>query len=172
MVELIPPRTEYRESYLDALREFHAENRNLHIDYEFARRDFDAFVRDLLARRDQLLPGRVPESVFWLVEENTYIGRLALRHSLNHSLRQIGGHIGYEIRPTQRRRGYGTLILKLGLREAAAIGLERALVTCDEDNIGSARIIEANGGVLNDTVVIEGHRAPVRRYWIELKTER
>jgi predicted acetyltransferase len=168
MAELVIPRFDYRESWLSALREFHAENRNLHFDYEFIQRDFGAFVSDLLARRDQPQPGRVPESVFWLVEHDTYIGRLALRHALNNSLRQIGGHIGYEIRPTQRRRGYGTLILKLGLREAAAIGLERTLVTCDDDNIGSAKIIEANGGVLNDTVVVEGHRAPVRRYWIAI----
>jgi predicted acetyltransferase len=91
-----------------------------------------------------------------------------LRHELNERLLQMGGHIGYEIRPSRRRQGYGKLILKYGLEQAKAFGLERVLLTCDEDNLGSRKIIESNGGRLEKIIEVEGWPEQVCRYWIYL----
>ncbi|GAB3776297.1 putative acetyltransferase [Nocardioides ginsengisegetis] len=103
-------------------------------------------------------------SFFWITDGDEdaaeVIGFLALRHELNDWLLEEGGHIGYSIRPSRRRQGHASRALALALIEAKGLGLERALVTCDEDNDGSRGTIEANGGVYEDS------RNGKRRYWI------
>jgi predicted acetyltransferase len=113
-------------------------------------------------------PGRAPEIILWLVEDITYIGRVNLRRHLTDDLRKLGGNIGYDIRPSLRRRGYGTLICRLALDEARRHGLERALLTCDEDNPASRKIIEANGGVLEGGDVVNRPGILCLRFWIDL----
>ena len=94
------------------------------------------------------------------------VGMIDLRHRLNDFLAKIGGHIGYSVRPDERRKGYAKTMLRLVLNEARERGIDRALVTCDDDNIGSARTIEANGGVLECVAQHDGET--IRRYWITL----
>ena len=107
----------------------------------------------------------VPATHFWLIDGQRYLGDLDLRHCLNDSLRRYGGHIGYTIRPSERRKGYGKLVCKLGIQEARKRGIDDILITCDDDNIASCKIIEANGGVLRDK--IDNQRGVLtRRYWI------
>ena len=89
-----------------------------------------------------------------------------IRHRLNEYLLQFGGNIGYSVRPSQRRKGYATEMLALALEECRKLGLNRALVTCDKTNIGSAKTIQKNGGVLENEV-LEGDRI-TQRYWIAL----
>lgn len=170
MPVLVAPAARYRDSFLAALREFQAEERLLDRDAARLAAAFGVFVRALLAKVDRatLAPGRVPETVLWLVEGDEFLGRISIRHELTEELRQVGGHIGYEIRPSRRRRSYGRTILALALPRAKALGLQCALVTCDADNIGSKKIIEHNGGKLESTVAIPGERAPKLRYWIDL----
>ena len=110
----------------------------------------------------------MPASVLWLVEGQTYIGRVNLRHRLNARLRRIGGHIGYEIRPSLRGRGYGHQALALALERARALRLRRVLLVCDEDNTPSRRVIEANGGVLEGVFHVSDPAHLIRRYWIVL----
>ena len=141
---------------------------------QLARSNFAAFVQRL--EEDEhgvnLAPGIVPSSQYWLLRHDaddvTVLGVSHLRHALTPDLEDVGGHIGYSIRPSERRRGYGTRILALTLQYARALGLERVLVTCDTDNTGSAWIIQKNGGVLAS----EGYSALVEtrisRYWITL----
>jgi len=113
-------------------------------------------------------PGLVPATLFFLTgPEGRILGAIHLRHDLNDRLRLNGGHIGYGIRPSERRKGYGSLMLKKLLEALRAQGWDRVLLTCDEDNPGSRRIIETSGGVLADQVEFEG--AMTRRYWIELR---
>jgi predicted acetyltransferase len=168
--QLVLPSVVYRESFLEALAESQSRGERLRLSVPVLHEDFDGFVATLLQGDDRarLQPGQVPQSTFWLVGGGTYIGRLSLRHELNENLMQIGGNIGYDMRPSMRRQGYGTLALRLGLVESRKIGLQRVLVTCDRDNIGSRRIIEANGGVLQDEITIPGVDGQVRRYWINL----
>lgn len=168
---LASPDVSYRQTYLDALREFHAELRNLEQDMIALTHNFEGYVRYLQRQStDDRRDGLVPETFFWLIDDGVYIGRLSLRHYLNDRLLQFGGHIGYEIRPTKRRMGYGKTILRLGLEQARQYGITRALVTCDDDNIGSAKIIEANGGVLENIVLLSHRPVATRRYWIDIPT--
>lgn len=167
---LVRPDARYRKTYLDALREFHAEGMLRDQDEKRLAADFARFVRELLSEADaaKCAPGRVPCSTFWLVDGEDFIGRVSLRHTLNDWLLQFGGHIGYGIRPSQRRQGYGTEGLRRVLPHAKALGLTRVLVTCDADNVGSRKIIEANGGVFENEIPQGGKAAPKRRYWIAL----
>ena len=170
MAFLTDPSERYQEGYLEALQEFQAEGRHLDLLLEEVAAHFGDFVQRLREQADpaKLKPGRVPNWVFWLIDGNDYIGRLILRSGLNEHLLQMGGHIGYEIRPSRRRQGYGKLILKYGLERAKAFGLERVLLTCDEDNLGSRRIIESHGGMLENIIKVEQWTAKVCRYWIQL----
>ena len=94
--------------------------------------------------------GHVPSTTLWWVDGGAYLGRLAIRHRLTPHLLEYGGHIGYDVRPTARRRGHATAMLAAALPVANRLGIDRALVTCDTTNVASRRVIEANGGVLED----------------------
>jgi predicted acetyltransferase len=168
MLFLSEPSMLYKESFLEAVREFQTEGRNLELDYRDLSTNFRHYLQGWYDRKANPRPGRVPESTFWLIDRETFIGRVAVRHVLNDGLLQLGGHIGYEIRPTKRRQGYGKTILRLGLEQAKAIGISRALVTCDDTNVGSAKIIEANGGKLENIVLLAGRDVATRRYWIDI----
>jgi predicted acetyltransferase len=172
MLFLSPPDARYQDTYLAALREYQAEGRHLEVDYEWVAAHFKAFVRDRLeqAQEPSAFSTRVPESYFWLIDGEEYIGTTRVRHRLNDFLRRYGGNIGYEIRPSKRRLGYGKQILKLALREAKALGLRRALITCNRDNVGSRKIIEASGGVFEGEGPVRIGREIIheRRYWIEI----
>ena len=171
MLFLAEPSVIYRDSFIQSVLEFQAEGRQLHYDLKSISSDFGAFVQELLYQKDRarLKPGRVPASEFWLIDDNEFIGRLSLRHELNEYLLMMGGHIGYEIRPSKRRQGYGTEILRLGLQRARELGLARVLVTCDEDNIGSKKIIEHNGGKFENAIEIDGDPVKKLRYWIDIQ---
>lgn len=114
-----------------------------------------------------LAAGRVPATMLFAVVDGEIVGRLHLRHSLTPALLEVGGHIGYGVRPAHRRRGYATEMLRQGLDVARGLGIERALVTCHDDNPGSISTIERCGGVLEDIRPHPG-AAPTRRYWIDL----
>ncbi|MCV2392897.1 GNAT family N-acetyltransferase [Actinotalea sp. M2MS4P-6] len=118
-----------------------------------------------MSRGVGLPPGYVPWTDLYGVVEGVLVGRVSVRHRLTPALAREGGHIGYGVRPAHRRRGYATAFLRAGLGVAARLGIERALVTCDDTNIGSATVIERCGGVLEDVVASPGG-APKRRYWV------
>ncbi|MCW2842573.1 MAG: GCN5-related N-acetyltransferase [Nocardioides sp.] len=102
----------------------------------------------------------VPCSFYWMADGDEIVGFLALRHSLSDWLLEEGGHIGFSVRPARRREGHAGQALALALPRAADLGLDRVLLTCDEDNDGSRLTIERNGGVYEDS------RNGKRRYWI------
>ena len=117
-------------------------------------------------RHGESLPERLVPSTLLLAEaQGTIVGRTSIRHELNEHLILEGGHIGFCVRPAHRRRGYATEILRQSLILVRRLGVERALVTCNEDNAGSAAVIERCGGVLED-VRSNPHGTPIRRYWI------
>ena len=114
-----------------------------------------------------LPPNHVPGTFLFAFLRERIVGRVSIRHTLNDFLRRVGGHIGYVVVPEFRRRGYATEILRQSLRIAHdQLGLERVLVTCDDDNVGSIRTIEKNGGILEDVVSGTDLEKPKRRYWI------
>jgi|SRR5689334_6672739 predicted acetyltransferase len=111
----------------------------------------------------------VPTTFLFAFVGSRIVGRASIRHSLNDFLHRLGGHIGYVVVPEFRRQGHATEILRQSLEIARArCGLHRVLVTCDDDNIGSIRTIEKNGGVLENVVEAPDLDKPKRRYWIDL----
>lgn len=118
-------------------------------------------------RAESVRSGMVPATSF-LAEDaaGSLVGMIQLRHCLNDYLLHFGGHIGYSVRPSQRRKGYATEMLRLVLEEARRLGLKQVLVTCDAANEASRRTIRTNGGVLDDAIA-EGARL-TQRYWIAL----
>lgn len=174
MLELVFPSVRYKKSFLEAAAEFRANDRSM-LDPDDGllhanEKDFDTYVERKMANHEgRALPhDHVACTEYWLVDGDTFIGRASIRHTLNDHLRQIGGHIGYAIRPSKRKRGFGTHILALALPKARALGIRNVLLTCDETNVWSIKIIEKNGGVL-ENVVPQGKGKPnKRRYWIYL----
>lgn len=116
-----------------------------------------------------LAEGHVPSTTFWAVNESDgLVGMLRLRHRLNDALLHSGGHIGYYVRPAARRKGYATGMLRLALEEARALGIDRVLLTAYTSNTASVRVIENNGGVLEDVVPHPETGEPHGRYWIDV----
>lgn len=169
MVFLTEPSHQYKASFLEGVNEFQREGKYRGFDVQRLTNNFEEFLRSKIASNlYNHYPEHVPATDFWLIDNDEYIGRLSLRHELNTLLWRIGGHIGYEIRPSRRRQGYGRLILSLGLDKAREIGLKRALVTCDENNLGSKKVIEYNGGKFENAIEVEGSSVRKLRYWIDL----
>ncbi|WP_425307667.1 GNAT family N-acetyltransferase [Ammonicoccus fulvus] len=177
--------------YFDSWQESHAEWAGAHQDgasvwlaeelgLDLTRPDdFDAWAETLLIEADPSYPvpaSRVHATTLWIVEDGHYLGAVNLRHRLDEFLEAIGGHIGYGIRPSARRRGLATLALDGALARAVTLGLDRVLITCHVDNAGSRRTIERAGGVLtgirqpDDFSRSVGFDYPMRRYEIDLTT--
>lgn len=170
MTELAAPSLDLYESWAETIAEFGNQLPNgsgfWHVPVEFHRattREACQVWIDAVSGMDDPMnvpEGLVPSDYRWITDAGAVVGFIAVRHHLNDSLLEEGGHIGYSIRPSARRQGHATRALGLALRRARELGVERALVTCNIDNVASARTIEHNGGVLEDV------RGRLRRYWI------
>ncbi|MCE5235258.1 MAG: GNAT family N-acetyltransferase [Clostridiaceae bacterium] len=169
-MELILPDRAYYESYLDAIGEYA-------LNHVAACPFLDAAAYDIFERINDYrfgvnLPlGYVSATYLWLVDDGNFIGEISIRHSLTDALLRYGGNIGYGVRFSEWNRGAGTKMLSLALAYAKKeLGLKKVLITCDDDNIGSARVIEKNGGVLENRVknTIDGAEVMMRRYWIDI----
>ena len=167
MPELVPPDRRYHRSFAAAVAEFLAEGVNPD-HYRVELQDPDVFADWLEVLAEEGRPdakprfeGWVPQTTLWWVDEDEeYIGRVAIRHRLTEPLLQFGGHIGYDVRSSRRRQGHATAMLAASLPFARALGIERALVTCDHDNVGSRKVIEANGGMPDVPNAVK------LRYWV------
>lgn len=167
VIKLIIPCEKYLQSYIEAFDEHQQKGVTT---YSFS----DARSWDVLTKFDDyrharnLNPGRVGADYYWLVddERDYFIGEISIRHSLTDALRRYGGHIGYGIRHSEWNKGFGTLMLRLALELAAQRGLSEILITCDDDNPGSARVMEKNGLLLQDKIenIIDGKPVLTRRY--------
>jgi predicted acetyltransferase len=177
MPELVLPTTALQKSYLGAVAEVvDDEGRGGEGEDSIIARElrgfggrleteegFSAFVQQLLAdsyESTQRAAYLVPSTTWWWVEGTEYLGRITLRHRLTARLLEIGGHIGYDVRPSARRRGHATAMLRAVLPYTYERGIDPVLVTCDTDNVASRKVIEANGGVFEDS------RSCKLRYWV------
>lgn len=132
--------------------------------------DIDNYIKNLYDNESLIKAGRVPATTFFLYddERDIFIGAANIRHYLNEDLLKGAGHIGDGIRPSERRKGYATKLIALALEECKKMGIDRVMMACDVDNIGSKKSIIKNGGVLDEVFIgMEGN--PEERYWIENK---
>jgi predicted acetyltransferase len=172
MPEITAPTTALHRQWLEMRDDFgpgtHLDGAGLHDDDEVdSAEDFAAWVRRLGSETDPAGPvaeGRVHCTYWWITEGDAVLGSIALRHYLNDFLLDAGGHIGYSVRPSARRRGLATYALGRVLKEARALGLDRVLITCELTNDASKRTILHFGGVQED--VRETVLGTTRRFWV------
>ena len=170
LFELKPPHPAAKWTYLQGLAELQNEGWLWYADLDLAAiaEDFTGYLGAIEAGRTFRQGEIVPETELWGFVDGEFAGRLSIRHELTDNLREVGGNIGYDTVPRFRGRGVATRMLAAARPVARAIGLEKALLTCTEDNAASARVIEKNGGVLTDRRAIMGGRLLKRYYWIDL----
>lgn len=180
-LRLEEPDVRFKKAYLAAMAEYRLPDANGRLDsvtyaarlgYDETRLSaaFGDFVRDLGRVQDRrcLPPGWRPERIFWAFEGDRYIGEAAIRSEEDAYILTVAGHIGFEVRPSARGKGYGRGILTLSLARAAALGLLRVLVTCDVDNIASRRTIERCGGVPAEGLLDPETGRWKLRYWFSV----
>lgn len=170
---LVEPDIVYRAAFTSMVKDYGRTDERRYQNVDLDEVGFAAFVRRLRdeSRGIGLQPEWVPNTTYWMIDASASIvlGVSNLRHWLTPALEREGGHIGYMISPSQRGKGYGTQQLALCLAKACAMGMGRVLVTCNTDNLASARIIRKNGGVFENEVISDYSGKPVSRYWIELR---
>jgi predicted acetyltransferase len=176
---LVRPSEGYRDGYIAAVREHQLEGRYLDARYvasdvERLERDFAGFVNEVL-RLETLSSfatsvGRVPEAFYWLVDGDRFVGQISYRSfsPRDPGLREAG-HVGYDVRPSMQRQGYGTRILGLMLEELRRRDLSAVYVNCNEDNEASRLVIERNGGTYVESISVPGQPALRRRYRIDVR---
>ena len=171
-LSLIRPSKKYEKDFRSMIAEFRALGEmNIESIFETAGCEMDEYIKRIRAaeRGQSLAENFVPFTTFWTVlDQRRIVGISHLRHRLTPDLEIEGGHIGYSIRPSERRKGYGTLQLSMILEECRQMGLSRVMITCDSDNIGSYKIIEANGGILTGNAISPKSSKKVNHYWITL----
>ena len=172
-VRLIKLTKEYETQLGEMIDEWKADQELNHTDrspraiFRNDGHDFDAYLADL--DHETATDGWVPDSVFFLLDEDRdrLIGAVNIRHYLNDALMVTGGHIGDGVRPSERRKGYATEMVRLALIECRKLGIDKVLMTCEKNNIASAKTIVRNGGVPENEVVNDEGTVE-QRYWITL----
>ena len=167
-LRLVKASNQYRDQIKDMLDEWNATGEKI-IPYAIRRIDYHdfAYYCENLEVKDTR-GGLVPDSTFFCLDEerDIMVGAVNIRHYLNESLLLNGGHIGDGVRPSERRKGIATKMISLALEECRKLGIDKVLMVCDKENIGSAKSIQNNGGVLENEIVVNG--IAEQRYWIHL----
>lgn len=168
MLKLVKLSYEYYPLLVEMMDEWTATGEKIvpHAIKKADYRDFTAYLNGLDVKEAD--GGRVPSSTFFCLDtdRNIFVGAVSIRHFLNDSLLLNGGHIGDGIRPSERRRGYGTRMVALALDKCRELGIGRVLMVCDRENVASAKTIINNGGVMENEIEVNG--ITEQRYWISL----
>lgn len=168
-IQLEAPSLQRIESYLSFITEMNDAGEKIwEANVPGAAETNAQFIERLLRAETSPNPGLVAETTCWATFGHEVVGRIALRHSLNKNLEEFGGHIGYEVRPTSRKKGIATKMLKLILETPKAQEIGRLLLTCAPDNTASNKTIQNNGGILTKTAYVERVQRHTNYYWIEL----
>ena len=169
-ITLMEPAEELQEQYIAFYEEWKASGESF-IPWVIGMDPYD-YAGMLQSLRDNangvnISEGWVPSSTYWLVtEDSRVVGAVNIRQRLNERLLHTGGHIGYGVLPSERRKGFASELLQQALQKAGELGIEQALVVCDAVNTASERTIRKNGG-LEDSEYVEEDGNVIRRFWIE-----
>lgn len=169
MLEIIYPAIQYKTTFLKGLSDMEDYYPGILSVQEIKDMGVEAFIEHCHTLKNRKLNSdKVPSSEMWLMDNDTFIGAVSIRHELNDFLKEFGGHVGYAIRPSERKKGYGKKALALALTYLKKRGINEVFVTCDEDNIASQKIIQSSGGVLQDIVEIpQNPGKKTMRWWIK-----
>lgn len=170
MLRLVKPDKKYEKQYKEMMEEWYAAGEEI-VPYSIRRldyRNFDEYLNGFEQEENGCLYGGVPGTTWWAYddERDRMVGAVNIRHWLNEGLLKNGGHIGDGIRPSERKKGYATKMIALALEECRKMGMDRVLMVCCKDNIGSAKSILNNGGVLENEITNEDGTME-QRYWID-----
>ena len=170
---LIRPTREYASQIVEYRQEFRDAGDSMDGTGSLRRiSDPEEYIKECLDYENpKKVPSHlVPATQFFFVRrcDNRLVGMIQIRHRFNEYLETYAGHIGYSVRPSERRKGYAKEMLKMSLPFCRKIGLDRVLITCDYDNIGSEKTILANGGVYESTVHEPNENVDLKRLWITL----
>ena len=168
-VTLLRPDVKLKDSYIAGMRALQAEGYPWlqDLDLNSIDKNFDFYVAKLLQAAFIRTSALVPETLLWGVVDGQFAGKIGIRHELNESLRLEGGNIGYEVVPSYRQQGIASEMLRQALPIARELGLQRVLITCNDSNHGSSKVIEKNGGVLEKKATLSSGVLK-RYYWISL----
>ena len=170
-LELRALRIEDERSFRAAVDEFEKYSPEFVFAFDFVHSaEFSEYVvrRDGWSQGVGVPTGFVPNTFLVGVVDGVVVGRLSIRHYLNERIDRVGGHIGYGVIPSRRRQGFATEMLRQALPICRALGIERALLTCDESNVGSQKVVESCGGVLEGKIPCPETGVEKRRYWITI----
>lgn len=174
MLKLVLPIKELREDCINYTREHHVHGETT-VSGDGSMSHFDDYSLWIIDRENNrkninVKPNLVPETTFLVYHNEKLIGLITIRHYLNDSLLIYGGHIGYSIRPSERRKGYGKIMLEKALDYCKnSLNHDKVLITCDKNNEGSKKVIMYNGGILENEICHETMNRITQRYWIRLK---
>ena len=168
-MELIFPTAEHKEAALNYKQEYiECGETHIHGSGSFTKADdYENWLEKITWNKTQATPDLVTGDIYFAIIDSKIIGTIAIRHYLNESLLKTGGHIGYGVRPSERRKGYGSKMLALALEKCRELSIDKALVICDKENIASAKTAISNGAVLENEFTEESGNI-VQRYWINL----
>jgi predicted acetyltransferase len=169
------PNIRYQASYLSAMAEFQSDSEKSAWIYlgedeshDTPAKDFASYVARLRSMEATAPANFVRSTCYWAIYRGEVIGRIAIRHELNDFLRTIGGHIGFIVRPSFRKMGVASEMLRQLLETDRAKSIKKLLITCDEDNVASERTIVKNGGAF-ECIVPNGDKPKKKRFWIDLR---
>lgn len=162
-MELIEPSSDYLDSFLSALCEYHLQGIHLPITASALKNDFASYA-ELFRACEIAAVQDVPKSLFWLVDGQEYLGELTILHELGYWAFEFGGQIGYRLRPSSQGKGLGKTILRLGLEKAAAADYKRVLALTDQQNVKSIIILQKAGAVLDSAIIRQS--GTTLRYWV------
>lgn len=165
-LKLVKLEERYKDQLNNMLDEWYSYEEKI-IPYsirKFDYHDFDTYLANLELKESK--DGLVPDSTFFCLDEerDIFVGAVNIRHYLNESLLLNGGHIGDGVRPSERRKGIATKMIALALDECKKLGIDKVLMVCDKKNIGSAKSIINNGGILENEIEVDG--VVEQRFWI------
>ena len=171
-LKLVLPNIEHKEILMDYKNEFIKNGDSMDGSAGLANaKSFEEWYESFKSNLNEetVREGLVPATTYLAIDENEkLVGMIDIRHRLNEFLLNFGGNIGYSVRKSERRKGYATEMLKLALKKCIELNIKKVLITCNRDNIGSAKTIISNGGVLENEIFDPDDNKMTQRYWITL----